>query len=69
LKRSDFLPLYTPLAPPETSELGDPSAWPGDTTDISTLSSDRVVLSWGRAPATTGKQSQIWAAPVTIQLH
>ena len=51
-----------------SDQFGDPSVWPGDTTGISTLAGNQVVLSWGGATPTTGKQSQVWAAPVTITL-
>jgi hypothetical protein len=50
-------------------EFGDASIWPGDTFGISTLAPDRVVLSWGSATATTKKKSEIFVAPVTVQLH
>jgi hypothetical protein len=50
-------------------EFGDTSVWPGDTFGISTLAPDRVVLSWGSATATTKKKSEIFVAPVTVQLH
>ena len=42
---------------------------PGDTFGISTLSPGHLVLSWGMATATTGKKSQIFAAPVTVSGH
>jgi len=51
-----------------SSQYGDPSVWPGDTTGISTLSPNQVVLSWGSATPTTGKQSQVWAASVSIAI-
>ena len=51
-----------------SSQYGDPSVWPGDTTGISTLSPGQVVLSWGSATPATGKQSQVWAAPVTVAI-
>ena len=50
-------------------EFGDTSVWPGDTFGISTLSPGHLVLSWGMATATTGKKSQIFAAPVTVSGH
>jgi hypothetical protein len=48
---------------------GDTSIWPGDTTGISTLSPNEVVLSWGSATATTQKKSEIWGATVGMQLR
>jgi hypothetical protein len=47
-----------------SNQFGDTSVWPGDTFGISTLAPGSVVLSWGSATPTTGKKSQIWAAPV-----
>jgi hypothetical protein len=50
-------------------EFGDTSVWPGDTFGISTLSPGRVVLSWGSATPSTSKKSDIFAAPIAVQLH
>jgi hypothetical protein len=50
-------------------EFGDTSIWPGDTFGISTLSPGNVVLSWGSATPSTGKKSEIFVAPVTVQTH
>jgi hypothetical protein len=50
-------------------DFGDTSVWPGDTFGISTLSPTQVVLSWGSAVPASAKKSQIFAAPVTVQLH
>jgi hypothetical protein len=50
-------------------EFGDTSVWPGDTFGISTLSPNRVVLAWGSATPSTAKRSEIFAAPVAVQLH
>jgi hypothetical protein len=48
-------------------EFGDTSVWPGDTFGLSTLAPGRVVASWGSAtPSTGGKQSEIFAAPVSV---
>jgi hypothetical protein len=49
-------------------EFGDTSIWPGDTTGISTLSPNDVVLSWGSATPTTQKTSEIWGVNVGVQL-
>jgi hypothetical protein len=50
-----------------SSEFGDTSVWPGDTTGIATLSPTKVVLSWGSATPSTAKQSDIFSAVVTAQ--
>jgi hypothetical protein len=50
-------------------EFGDTAVWPGDTFGISTLSPTRVVVSWGSATPSTGKKSEIFAAPVAVKLH
>jgi hypothetical protein len=49
-----------------SAEFGDPSVWPGDTFGLSTLSPGRVVLSWGSTTPSSGKKSDIFAAPVTV---
>ena len=46
-------------------ELGDTSVWPGDTFGLSTLSPGHLVLSWGSATQSTGKKSDIFAAPLS----
>jgi len=51
-----------------STEFGDSSVWPGDTTGISVLSPTQVVLSWGSATPTTGKKSEIFAADVGVEL-
>jgi hypothetical protein len=51
-----------------STALGDPSEWPGDTFGISALSPSSPVLSWGSATPATGKKSEIFAAPVSVQL-
>jgi hypothetical protein len=51
-----------------STEFGDSSVWPGDTTGISVLSPTQLVLSWGSATPTTGKKSEIFAADVGVQL-
>jgi hypothetical protein len=51
-----------------SSQFGDSSVWPGDTFGISSLSADRIVLSWGSATPATGKKSEIFAAGVGIRL-
>ena len=52
-----------------STEFGDSSIWPGDTFGISTLSPNRVVLSWGSATPTSAKKSDIFAANVGVQLR
>ena len=47
---------------------GDPGVWPGDTFGIAALSPTSLVLGWGSATAATGKKSEIFAAPVSVQL-
>jgi BNR/Asp-box repeat len=47
---------------------GDPGVWPGDTFGIATLSPTNLVLCWGSATPATGKKSEIFAAPVSVQL-
>jgi hypothetical protein len=49
-----------------STDFGDTSVWPGDTTGISALSPNRVVLSWGSATPTSQKKSEIWAADVLV---
>ena len=51
-----------------STEFGDSSVWPGDTTGISVLSPTQLVLSWGSATPTIGKKSEIFAADVGVQL-
>lgn len=51
-----------------SSAFGDPSVWPGDTFGISALSVSSPVLSWGSATPGTGKKSEIFAAPISVQL-
>jgi hypothetical protein len=52
-----------------STEFGDPSIWPGDTTGISALSANRVALSWGSATPSTAKKSDIFSAVATVQLR
>jgi hypothetical protein len=49
-----------------SAEFGDTSVWPGDTFGISTLSPNRVLLSWGSATPSSGKKSDIFVAGVTV---
>jgi hypothetical protein len=49
-----------------SQQFGASSVWPGDTFGISTESANRVVLSWGSA--VNGKQSEIFAAGVSVTL-
>ncbi len=52
-------------------QFGNSSIWPGDTLGVSAGSANNLVLSWGSAiPSQNGgKQSEIFAAPVSIELH
>ena len=46
---------------------GDPNTWPGDTTGLSTLASNQVVLSWGSGVPLNGKNvSEIFSTIVTF---
>lgn len=47
---------------------GKRGIWPGDTFGISTVSPDKVILSWGSATHATGGDSEIFAAPVAVRL-
>ncbi len=47
---------------------GDIRVWPGDTFGITTVSSTRVLLSWGSAVRGTHGESEIFAAPVKLHL-
>jgi hypothetical protein len=49
-----------------STEFGDPSVWPGDTTGISAFSPTQLVLSWGSATASSGKKSDIFVSNVGI---
>lgn len=51
-----------------STQFGDPSVWPGDTFGISTLTPTQLVFSWGGATPLSGKKSDIYAAPVGVQL-
>lgn len=52
-----------------STQFGDSSVWPGDTFGISSLSANRVVLSWGSAIPSSGKKSEILAVNVGVQFH
>jgi len=46
---------------------GDPNTWPGDTTGLSTLASNQVVLSWGSGvPVNNQIKSEIFSTVVTF---
>jgi hypothetical protein len=49
-----------------STEFGDPSVWPGDTTGLSLLSPSQLVLSWGSATPSSGKKSDIFVANVGV---
>jgi hypothetical protein len=51
-----------------STEFGDTSVWPGDTTGISTLGANQVVVSWGSATGATNKKSDIFGAAVGVSL-
>lgn len=60
------------LTPPilVSTQSGDVSVWPGDTTGISTLSDSRVVLSWGSGVVINNQpKAEIFASVVDFQLH
>jgi hypothetical protein len=50
-----------------STEFGDTSVWPGDTTGISLLDPSTLVLSWGSATPSTGRYAEIWAAQVGVR--
>ena len=52
-----------------SSQFGDPSVWPGDTTGITTLGQGRVALSWGSAAGAKNKKSDIFATEVTVGMR
>jgi hypothetical protein len=56
--------LSTPVT--ISGQFGDPSVWPGDTFGLSSLAPGHLVLSWGSATQGTGKKSEVFAAPVTV---
>jgi hypothetical protein len=49
-------------------QFGGTSVWPGDTTGISTLGANQVVVSWGGAAVANNKKSDVFAAPVSVTL-
>ena len=52
-----------------STQSGDVSVWPGDTTGISALSDTRIVMSWGSAvPVNNQPRAQIFSAVVDFQL-
>jgi hypothetical protein len=54
-----------------STQFGSSSVWPGDTIGVSARSANNLVLSWGSAiPSQNGgKESEILAAPVSIEFH
>jgi len=52
-----------------STEFGDTSVWPGDTTGISLLGASTLALSWGGATPTSGKKSDIYVATVGVSSH
>jgi hypothetical protein len=54
-----------------STAFGNSLVWPGDTIGISAAAANNVVLSWGSAisAADGGKQSEIFAAPVSVAFH
>jgi hypothetical protein len=54
-----------------SNQFGNSSIWPGDTLGVSAGSANNLVLSWGSAiPSQNGgKQSEIFASPVSIEFH
>ncbi len=59
------------LSPPQqiSSEFGNPNVFPGDTFGIATLSPTQLVLSWGSAVPGSGRQTSVFAAPVSVLLE
>jgi hypothetical protein len=57
------------LSPPSqvSTQFGDTSVWPGDTTGLSWLGANRVALSWGSAVDAKNKKDDIYATTVTVQ--
>jgi hypothetical protein len=52
-----------------STQSGDVSVWPGDTTGISALSDGRIVMSWGSAvPVNNQPRAQIFTSVVDFQL-
>ena len=52
-----------------STQSGDVSVWPGDTTGISALSDTRIVMSWGSAvPVNNQPRAQIFTSVVDFQL-
>ena len=50
-----------------SSQYGDPGVWPGDTTGISSLGSNRVAVTWGSATGDAkNKKSDIFGTAVTV---
>ena len=52
-----------------STQFGDPSVWPGDTTGISYLGGGRIAASWGSAADAKNKKDDIYATTVTISTH
>lgn len=52
-----------------STQFGDTSTWPGDTTGLSYLGGNQVALSWGSAVDAKNKKDDIYAAAVTVQLR
>ena len=50
-----------------STQFGDPSVWPGDTTGLSTLGANQVTVSWGSAVDAKNKKSDIYAATVSVR--
>ena len=49
-----------------STQFGDPSVWPGDTTGTSYLGGGRIAASWGSAVDAKNKKDDIFATTVTI---
>ena len=50
-----------------STQFGDPSVWPGDTTGLSTLGANQVTVSWGSAVDAKNKKSDIYATTVSVR--
>ena len=52
-----------------STQFGDPSVWPGDTTGLATLGPDQVTVSWGSAVDAKNKKGDIYTANVTVRVR
>jgi len=52
-----------------STQFGDPSVWPGDTTGLSPLGAGQVSVSWGSAVDARNKKSDIYSTTISVHLH